>query len=312
MRAAFRAMTWSAFRGPVRQQAHELAAWRRLGESPRLLLVKISSLGDVIANLPVVTDIVRRWPRAQIDWVVEEAFVDIPALHPGVANVIPLAQRRWRESPMSAETWAERRAFVARLRAMQYDFVIDTQGLIKSALIARDANGPSAGYDWASAREPLATIVYDRTLPVPKGLHAIERNRRLAAAALGYALDEPAAYSLHLPPVPDVAPKMPYCVLVHGTSRDSKLWPESHWIAVGRALAGRRLVVVLPWGSDCERARSERLADAIPGVMRSEATGTTRTRGIARCGETRRRCRYGRNASRGSVTRSRAGPVRGL
>ena len=252
---------------------------------PRLLLVKISSLGDVVANLPVVTDIVRRWPDAHIDWVVEEAFVDVPRLHPGVATVIPVAQRRWRESLVSAEMWAERRAFLTRLRTTRYDFVIDTQGLIKSAIIARRAHGPSSGYDWASAREPLATVVYNHRLAVPKGLHAIERNRSLAAAALGYTLDEPAAYALSLPPAPAIAPTVPYCVFVHGSSRDDKLWPEEHWIAVGRKLATLGLKMVLPWGSDKEHARSARMAAAIPSAFvpaRLELREVARLLGAAR------------------------------
>ena len=261
-----------AVRSPVRRPlVHGDLPLRGPRVRPRLLLVKISSLGDVVANLPVVTDIVRRWPDAHIDWVVEEAFVDVPRLHPGVATVIPVAQRRWRESLVSAEIWAQRRAFLTRLRETRYDFVIDTQGLIKSAVIARGAHGPSSGYDWASAREPLATVVYNRRLAVPKGLHAIERNRRLAAAALGYTLDGPAAYSLSLPSAPPIAPATPYCVFVHGSSRDDKLWPEEHWIAIGRKLETRGLKMVLPWGSDSERARSARMAIAIPGAFVPES-----------------------------------------
>jgi heptosyltransferase I len=268
MHADFHTRSLGAVRSPARGGLVDVDLPPRGPRAhPKLLLVKISSLGDVVANLPVVTDIVRRWPDAHIDWVVEEAFIDIPRLHPGVATVIPVAQRRWRESLVSAEMWAQRRAFLTRLRATRYDFVIDTQGLIKSALIASRAHGPSTGYDWASAREPLATVVYNRRLAVPKGLHAIERNRRLAAAALGYTLDEPATYALNLPSAPPIAPTAPYCVFVHGSSRDDKLWPEEHWIAIGRELATRGLKIVLPWGSDNEHARSARMATAIPGAF---------------------------------------------
>ncbi|MDQ2963586.1 MAG: lipopolysaccharide heptosyltransferase I [Pseudomonadota bacterium] len=247
---------------------------------PRLLLVKISSLGDVVANLPVVTDILRRWPDAQIDWVVEEAFIDIPRLHPGIATVIPVAQRRWREMRVSAGTLAQRCAFFTRLRATRYDFVLDTQGLFKSAIIAAGAQGPSSGYDWGSAREPLATVFYNRRLSVPKGLHAIERNRRLAAAALGYTLDGPAEYSLSLPSAPTIVPASPYCVLVHGSSREDKLWPEEHWIAVGQALATRGLKIVLPWGSGNEHVRSTRMAAAIPGACVPERLGLSEIAGL--------------------------------
>ena len=259
----------SAARSPLPVRAPAAAAFPREASnaSPRVLLVKTSSLGDVVANLPVVTDIIRRWPDAQIDWVVEEAYVDVPRLHRGVAEVIAVAQRRWRRNLLAAETRAERQAFIARLRANSYDLVIDTQGLLKSALIARRARGPSAGYDWASAREPLATLAYDRRLRVQRELHAIERNRRLAAAALGYTLEQPAAYALTRPLAPHAAPRAPYCVLVHGSSRPDKLWPEERWIALGAALAARRLAVVFPWGSDGERERSRRIAASIAGAV---------------------------------------------
>ena len=237
-----------------------------------ILLVKTSSLGDVVHNLPVVTDIRVRFPEARIDWVVEESFAAIPRCHPGVREIIPVAVRRWRRSWWRRETRVAIGNVRARLAAQPYDAVIDTQGLLKSAWLAHAARGRRHGLDWASSREPLAWF-YDRTHAVPWTLHAVERNRELAAQALGYARDGAAEYGVH-----GVQPQAatPYVVLLHATSAKRKLWPEAAWIALAQALAARGLESVLPWGNAEERARSERLAQAmararVPDRMTLEA-----------------------------------------
>ncbi len=239
---------------------------------PRILLVKTSSLGDVVHNLPVVTDIRRHWPAAAIDWVVEEAFAEVPALHPGVRAVIPVALRRWRRAWWRPSTWRECAAFWRALRAREYDAVIDTQGLVKSALVACAARGPSHGQDRSSAREPLAAVCYDRRYPIARGRHAILRNRELAARALGYALSEsPPDYGIRPPPLAfgQELPwrDRPYVVCLHATSRASKSWPPAHWTALAAALAGAGLVPVLPWGNEAERAQAEAIARAAPGAQ---------------------------------------------
>ena len=99
----------------------------------RVLLVKTSSLGDVIHTLPALTDAQRAIPGIQFDWVVEEGFAEIPAWHPAVAQVIPVAIRRWRKHPLQTLRSGEWRRFKARLRETHYDLVIDAQGLLKSA-----------------------------------------------------------------------------------------------------------------------------------------------------------------------------------
>ena len=234
----------------------------------RLLLVKTSSLGDVIHNLPVVTDILRHFPKAKIDWCVEESFAAIPRLHPGVGQVIPVAVRRWRKKLLQAATWREIGAFRQAVRQCDYDLVLDTQGLAKSALIARQARGPLAGYAADSAREPLAARFYDRHFSVDKALHAVERNRRLAAAALGYSLDAAVDYGITVPTGAFAwLPAKPYVVLLTATSRDDKLWPEDHWVALGEQLAEHGLTCVLPGGSALERERAARLAGQIPGAI---------------------------------------------
>lgn len=235
----------------------------------RILLVKTSSLGDVIHNLPVASDIRRALPDARIDWVVEEGFAEIPRLHPAVDHIIPVAVRRWRKALFSGATWREIGAFRNAVRrpanAESYDAVLDTQGLVKSALLAAQALGPKLGHAVDSAREPLAARFYDRRFSIPKGLHAVERNRRLAAAALGYDLDPlPLDYGLSAPSLQaDWLPAGDYAVLLTATSRADKEWPEADWTALGMALAATGLRCVLPGGSGAERMRAGRLAHTL-------------------------------------------------
>lgn len=230
----------------------------------KILLVKTSSMGDVIHNLPVVSDIRAHFPEAEIDWVVEESFAGIPALHTGVGEIIPVAVRRWRKHLLSRTVHAEISAFVTRLRGKTYDVVLDTQGLIKSALIARLAQGARCGFDRQSAREPLAALFYDKTLRVEKNQHAVVRNRLLVGRTLGYSPDDPVNYGITAPPlVLSWFPATPFVVLLHATSRDDKLWPEANWIALGAYLAGKGVPCVLPWGNAVEQQRSQRLAEKI-------------------------------------------------
>jgi len=216
-----------------------------------------------VHNLPVVTDIASACPGADIDWVVEEPFAPIPALHPALGRALRVAVRRWRASAWKTETRRAVATFVTTLRKERYDAIIDAQGLFKSAVIARVARGTRFGFDWPSAREPLS-VFYDRTFNVPRRLHAVERNRRLAAQALGYALPARADYGIAAPRARfDWLDGGDYCVLLHSTSARRKLWPEAQWIELGRALALRGVQCVLPWGNDAERTRSERIASRL-------------------------------------------------
>lgn len=233
-----------------------------------ILLVKTSSLGDVIHNLPVATDIARHLPGAAIDWVVEESFAAIPRLHPAIQQVFPVAVRRWRKAALHPATWREIGAFRRQLQSRRYSTVLDTQGLIKSALITAFAHGERCGFDRASAREPLSARFYQHTYAVDRSLHAVERNRLLAAQAFGYTLDTPADYGISAPDLPlPWRPPGRYAVLLHATSREDKLWQEESWIALGAWLAQKGIASVLPWGSTAEKARSERLARSFPGAV---------------------------------------------
>ena len=234
----------------------------------RILLVKTSSLGDVIHNLPVVSDLHLRFPDAQIDWCVEESFADIPRLHPAVDQVIPVATRRWRRSLGRMSTWREMDDFRRRIGAREYTAVLDTQGLLKSALIARQANGVHWGYAAEAAREAIAARFYDATFVIPWNVHAVQRNRWLAAAAFDYPVDLPLDYGISAPAVDSTwIPEQRLAVLLTATSRDEKLWDDDRWSAVARALRERGLRPILPSGNALERARAERIANEIADAV---------------------------------------------
>jgi heptosyltransferase-1 len=235
----------------------------------RILLIKTSSLGDVVHNLPVVADILAHAPTAVIDWVVEAAFADIPRLHPRVRRVIPVGLRRWRGALWRPQTWREIAAFRRELRSETYDLVIDTQGLVKSALLAVLAHGPRCGQDRKSVREALASVFYERRFHVARGRHAVERNRDLAAQTLGYAPPQSAPdYGLRVPR--DRLPenlREPFVVCLHGTSRESKCWPRPYWSSLAQEFLRRGLAPVFPWGNDAERERARAIAESAPGAL---------------------------------------------
>jgi heptosyltransferase-1 len=251
----------------------------------RVLVVKMSSMGDVVHAQPVVADLLAHVPGATVDWVCEAPFASIPAMNPGVSSVIPIAWRRWRKRLREAETRAAMRAFRDRLREQRYDWVIDCQGLLKSAAVARLARaGHRAGLSWSSAREPLASLAYDRRARVPWSLHVVARNRAVAAAALGYPVDGPARFGLRAPGFAPawLAGDAPRAVLIPGASRPEKLWPEPYWIEVGLALRARGLRLAWLWGSGEERARVLRLAQACGSVDdMSRPPDAVRTDGVA-------------------------------
>ncbi|MBK9446945.1 MAG: lipopolysaccharide heptosyltransferase I [Betaproteobacteria bacterium] len=238
----------------------------------RILLVKTSSLGDVIHNLPVAADLARQFPGAEIDWCVEAPFADIPRLSPFVRATLPVAIRRWRKALLKTETWREIGQLRAQLQSAGYDAVLDTQGLIKSALVARQAKGKHLGYAADSAREPLASRFYDATLSVPRHLHAVARNRLLAGAAFGYTPTETLDYGIVAPAFSaSWLPATPIAVLLTATSRDDKLWPEPDWIELANQLIKWGLTPIFPSGNAVEQARARRIVQAVPGAVAAPA-----------------------------------------
>lgn len=235
---------------------------------PNVLLVKTSSMGDVIHCLPAVSDLQRSLPSLRLDWVVEGSFAEIPALHPAVDRVLPVAIRRWRKAPFSREVREQLAAFRGVVQQRQYDLVIDAQGLLKSAWIGCLSSGVRCGYDWHSAREPLASCFYQRRFPVDRALPAVERNRLLLAAAFGYSLPGQLDYGVRVAPDrPDWLKEGAYLPALHATSRSDKEWSEAEWVRLGRWLNDYGVRLVFPWGSDAEQQRAQRLAASIPGAQ---------------------------------------------
>lgn len=217
-------------------------------------------MGDVIHALPLAADIARARPGAVIDWLVEEGFAAIPAMSHHVSTVHNVALRRWRQAPFSSESRSESAALKRALRAGRYDLVIDAQGLLKSAWVARWAGAPVAGFSSDTARERVASLFYRHRFAIPRALHAIDRCRALGAQALGYAVEGPPRFDLACKAKPAIAVNAPYAVLLTNASRVTKLWPMEHWIEVERTLAERGLVSVLFWGSEQEGQRTRELA----------------------------------------------------
>lgn len=243
----------------------------------RILIVKTSSLGDVIHTLPALTDASREIPGLHADWVVEENFADVPRWHPAVERVIPVAIRRWRRD--WRRTWRSGQVGLFRrdLKLHDYDHIIDAQGLMKSAVITAMARGPVAGLDRHSAREPMASLFYRHRIRVPRAEHAVHRVRQLFASVLDYRFD-PSFIDYGLIDslgAPQDGQNVPVLTFLHGTTWVSKHWPEPYWrkLAVLATQAGYQ--VQLPWGNDAEYERAARLADGLAGVRVMERKNLT-------------------------------------
>lgn len=227
-----------------------------------VLIIKTSSLGDVIHHMPALTEAQRHRPDARFSWLVEAEYVPLVARHPAVARIIPVATRRWRHSIFSSASWREARAFVAALRDCRYDAVIDSQGLIRSAVMTRLARAHRHGFDRRSVREPLASFLYDHCHWVAPDSHAITRNRVLSGLALGYVPEGPPDFGLDRTAFAAPA-KPPRAVLQHGTARPEKQWPLEHWRGLAEMLTARGYRIVLPSGTAAEYDRSRQLAAAL-------------------------------------------------
>jgi heptosyltransferase-1 len=225
-----------------------------------ILFIKASSLGDVIHHMPAVSEARANRPQARLAWLVEEAYAPLVALHPAVGEVIP-AWRRWRHALTAPASWREIAASRNALRERRYDAVVDTQGLIRSAVMAKSARGPRHGYDRDSIREPLASLFYDVRHKVSRDLHAVERNRILTGLALGYQPQGAPQYGLDRAQLRQGNER--YAMLLHVTARTEKEWPVANWIALGNVLARRGVALVLPWGNEVEQARAIRIAEVI-------------------------------------------------
>jgi heptosyltransferase-1 len=241
----------------------------------KILLVRVSSLGDVLHNLPMVADILRHHPDAQIDWVVEEGYVSLVRLNPHVRKIIPFALRRWRRGLSDSATRAEIKGFFRTLREEEYDYVFDTQGLIKTGIIMAAARVRPGGRKVGMANgtedsgyEAFSRVFHNESVKVARRAHAVARGREVAAAALGYAVDSAPDFGLPPPNAldrPGWLPAGEYAVFFHGTARDAKKWARANWIAAGHALAP--MPVLLPWGSPAEKQEAEAMAGVLPNAV---------------------------------------------
>lgn len=223
----------------------------------KVLIVKTSSLGDVIHTLPALSDAASAIPEIEFDWVVEESFAEIPKWHKAVKQVIPVALRRLRKE----KSWVaikEIAAFLKQLRAQKYDYIIDAQGLIKSSLITVLAHGNKCGLDFNSAREAGASFFYGKKVAIPKEQHAIERIRRLFADVLGYEIKKSMNYGIKSFFTSTTHEK--YLVFVHGSSHPNKCWTDYKWIELAELAGAKGFTVKLPWGNELELKRAEAIA----------------------------------------------------
>lgn len=233
----------------------------------KLLIVRLSSFGDVVHTYPALSDLASVRPDIAVHWLIDESFAGLATLHPAVKEVFAFPERRLRWPPTRWPARLRGRSALRRdFRDRNFDLVVDLQGLLKSARVAGLARQPVSGYDAKSIREPMASRLYARQFAVPKNLHAVERNRLLLAAAVGYEVPKTVGifglsaiqgrFSADLPER--------YCLLVHSASWPSKHWPENNWRRLIEHLAARDVSTVLPWGNEAEKARAERLAADVP------------------------------------------------
>ncbi len=229
-----------------------------------ILVIKTSSLGDVIHTLPALTEAYQQIPHLQCDWVVEENFAEIPAWHPAVKNIIPVALRRWRKNPLKALWRREWQQFKFQLTQRQYDFVIDAQGLIKSAFLTYQTKGIRCGLDSSSLREPLAQFAYLRRYTISKQQHAVDKVRQLFAAVLNYTVsNNPPNYGIQLPCPKSTSSTV---IFLHGTTWLTKHLPELYWEQLAKKFVSEGYQIRLPWGNFQEYERAERLAKIHPNI----------------------------------------------
>ena len=261
--------------------------------APKILLVKLSSLGDVLHNLPIFWDLRARLPHAQIDWAVEEGYVHLlePLLSTdgfrGVDRIIPFGLRRWKKNLFKLQTWKEFFCFRKALQAVSYDVLIETQGLLKSALVCALARKSSyavvAGLANAtefSGYEPMARAFYNQCVQVPNQCHAIDRSRWVMSSALDWPLLNRQESPTHFYPESYVAQlgsseissdlrilKKPFILCFHCTAREAKRWSNEHWISLGKSLSSKGYQIVFPWGNSSEKKISVQLASQIEGAI---------------------------------------------
>jgi len=233
----------------------------------RILLIKMSSMGDIFHTFPAISDIKQQFPAAEIDWVVEEGFKEIVDWHPGVRKVIPIDLRRWVKA-RDKKSWQEFKLWRKKLRTESYDYIIDAQGLLKSAAIAKCAKGNGVdGYAKRSAREPITHWFYKRHHTVDKDQHAVARTRLLIGKALGYTPNPKLNFGINQN-FTHVHPDPHKLIFIIGTSWITKLWDTSEWQALTKIAIDAGFSVEIIWGSASEQTIAEQIIAANPSATR--------------------------------------------
>ncbi len=229
----------------------------------RILIVKMSSMGDVLHTLPALTDAIEFYPDVTFDWVVEPSFAEIPLWHKAVRKVIHAPLRRFKKMPVKTYKAKEWHQLIKQLRYTDYDAVIDAQGLVKSSLVANFSKGKRFGLDWQSAREPIASIFYDEKIAVEKNQHAVERVRQLFAKTLHYPLPKGAPdYGIDKSKLADISYGDNTLIFLHGTTWATKHWPQNYWRLLAQIATQAGFDVLLPWGNETEKERAQDIKNA--------------------------------------------------
>ena len=241
----------------------------------KLLIVRLSAMGDVIHTLPVAA--IARAAGATVGWVIERGFAGVLQGNPDVDSLFVADTQAWRRRALAAETLLEARGLRDRLRAFAPDRVLDAQGLWKTAILARAAGAPVIGFAREARREPLSAILCAQAVaPPPDAVHVVDQNLALLAATgvagiakIAAASRAPdASYLANLPsPEADAflaSQKRPFVLLHPGATRPEKAWGEERFAHLARAfIRDTQIAPVVSWGPGDER-RAERLRALLP------------------------------------------------
>ena len=240
----------------------------------RVLIIKLTSMGDLMHAFPALTDAVKHIPDISFDWVVDESFAEVPKWHASVNKVIPTAHRRWKKNLYQAYKNGGFSQFYHQLNASDYDVVIDLQSNLKSAFVSWLRKGDVHGYDKNTCREKPAHWAYQYHYTISLRQHAIERQRALFSKIFNYASPEPLqnfecdyGVDLNAHGLPSFALPKKYVVCVHNASWPTKLWPLPAWRELITHIAAQGFSILLPCGSDNEYQRAQEIADGFPDTM---------------------------------------------
>jgi heptosyltransferase I len=240
----------------------------------RILIVKVTSLGDVVHTLPVVADIHRAFPGVEVDWAVDASCADVVRLNRWVARVLCAPLRQFKAGPSRADLGAIA-ASIRELRGRRYDAVVDLHGVYKSAIISALARSRRRfGYRNQDLGEPGAMFAYNGRFGPRPACDAWHGMRISAGEALGYMPQGSPDYGLVIPREElaraDGAhgeTQGPYAMFFHATSNHDKKWSTENWAELARKTLASGLRVELPWGSSAEYEEAKRIASRAPGAV---------------------------------------------